>query len=103
MTQKRPIGARHRHRVGHAHRVDQETVTAFQGRLVTGLAQKIAETMRALDISTDELAAALGVGRTAVMHWVSGRELPSLWRLGTIAIALRCSILDLIPNEVLVP
>lgn len=51
------------------------------------------------DIAAAELAAAIGCSATAVHGWTSGRHFPSIPTLLCIAAALRCSLVDLMPEE----
>jgi len=100
---RNPIGSKRRWREGHAHRVEDRAAESREHCLQTGIGHKLDVRLRAYDIGTDELAEALGVGRSAVMAWVAGRQMPSLKRLVTIALALKCSLVDLLPDEAHLP
>lgn len=98
MTRRLPVGARGRWRDGHATRVTREAAGVAEGVLREAIAEAIALQLAEHDIATSELAAALGVSNAAVKQWCKGRELPSLTRLLTIAMAIRCKLRELIPD-----
>lgn len=101
MSRKRnPIGSPRRWREGRAQRVAPEQLSQLTHDLATGIAERLASRAREADIATSELAAAIGVSQSMVVKWISGSETPSLWRLLTIAVAMRCSLFDLLPNGV---
>lgn len=101
---RNPVGSQFRWRDGHARRVTQHdaaTIAAWEHAFTLAVAHNLSEYLRTADIATAELAAALDVHRNAVYAWLSGRELPSLRRLITIALALRCPLAALLPPELL--
>ena len=95
---RKPVGAARRWRNGHARRLNQEIIDAAERALRLGVAENISARLRDRDIAVAELAASQGVNRVAAVQWTTGRELPSLRRLQTIAMALGCSLLDLLPD-----
>lgn len=93
-----PNGWRYRWRNGHATRVDASLQEAVLKRLGVEIADRLSSVLREEDIAHAELAAALGVSRIAVSQWANGR-VPSLWRLCTIAVAVRRPLADLLPEN----
>jgi transcriptional regulator with XRE-family HTH domain len=84
--------------LGHAHRLNQQEFEILERKLRIGIAERLSEVMRTSDVAMSELAAALGVNRSNVIRWTSGRELPSLRRLVSISAALHCPLHDLLPE-----
>lgn len=101
MTRPLPVGTPRRWRNGHALRVTREASCAAERVLREAIAEALALQLSDHDIATAELAAALGVSNSAVKKWCHGAELPSLSRLLTIAMALRCKLRELIPDVAL--
>lgn len=101
MSRRLPVGSPGRWRDGRATRVTPEAIKNAERGLREAIAEAIALQLAAHDIATAELAAALGVTNTAVKQWCRGRELPSLMRLLSIAMAIRCKLRELIPDHVL--
>jgi transcriptional regulator with XRE-family HTH domain len=98
VSRRLPVGARGRWRDGHASRVTHEAARAAVRLLREAIARAIALQLARHDIATAELAAALGVSSAAVKKWTLGRQIPSLSRLLTIAMAIRCKLTELIPD-----
>lgn len=103
MSRRLPIGAPGRWRDGHAVRVTPQARADAERALRAAIAEAIALQMSEHDIATTELADALGVSNAAVKQWCRGRELPSMSRLLTIAMAIRCRLRELIPDDIVVP
>jgi transcriptional regulator with XRE-family HTH domain len=78
-----------------------EVAEAWERAFTLAIAANLDSYMRTADIATAELAAALNVNPSAVYQWLSGRERPSLRRLITIALALRCPLATLLSPELL--
>jgi transcriptional regulator with XRE-family HTH domain len=51
------------------------------------------------DISSAELAAAIGANSMTVMSWERGRTVPTVPTLMAIATALSCPLADLLPEQ----
>lgn len=61
--------------------------------------RRIEQLMRERDIAASELAAALHRQPSTVFQWLRGDHLPTLLTLAQIALALRCTVVDLLPES----
>lgn len=57
----------------------------------------VRERRRKLEMSQEDLGAALGVSAMQVQHYETGRSSPTVPKLAAIAKALKCKTTDLIP------
>jgi DNA-binding XRE family transcriptional regulator len=51
------------------------------------------------DIAASELAAAIGAATATIFSWERGDRMPSMTVLCMVAVALDCSLVDLMPEE----
>lgn len=66
------------------------------------LGSHIARARRFREISMPELAAAVGVSRSQLYHWESGRDRVPVWRLHKISVALGVSVTALMPKSTVI-
>lgn len=94
----RPRGSPDRH--GRCNRVDVATLRRTTWRtFAVGFGRRLATLLEERDVAASELAAALGLSVMTVLAWRRGRSVPpSIW-LAAIAIALSCSVVDLLPEQ----
>lgn len=98
MKRGRPPGSRDRH--GRAVRVDCERLrrSSWPG-FCRSFGQRLEDEMRRVDVAASELAEAIGVNPMTVYGWRRGRSMPGTFVLAAIATALRCSFVDLLPDQ----
>lgn len=93
----RPAGRRDR--AGRAVKVTARVAIASAERMKRDFARRLQLILDEKDISAAELAAAIGGSAQTVMSWTRGTSTPSLWTLVAVALALRVSLVDLMPES----
>lgn len=94
----RPLGSKDRR--GRAQRVNWRVLGSSMWRaLCTAAGHRLRAMREERNISAAELAAAIGAAAVTVLAWERGRSMPSLPTMVMLAAALRCSIVDLLPDE----
>lgn len=94
----RPLGSRDRN--GRAAPVDHRARQMAAMRAFTvALGLRVKQVREEHDIAASELAAAIGMARATIHQWERGAAMPSIATLVLVAAALRCSLVDLLPDE----
>lgn len=94
----RPSGSRDR--LGAAVCVDRRVRKPTAWRpLAADFGRRLSQLLDERDVAASELAAALGKSAQTVFSWTRGDRLPSIMTMAQVALALRCSIVDLMPES----
>lgn len=94
----RPLGSKDRG--GRAAPVDHRArQMAAMRAFAIALGLRIKQVREEQDIAASELAAAIGCCKEAVHAWERGGSMPSIATLVLVAAALRCSLVDVLPDE----
>lgn len=93
----RPLGSTDRR--GHAYRVEDRARRMSSWRPMSReLGSRIRKIREERDIAVSELSEATGWSASTLLAWERGDRLPSLPGLLGLAIALRCSLVELLPD-----
>lgn len=94
----RPIGSKDRS--GRAAPVDHRARQMAAMRAFTiALGLRVKQVREEHDIAASELAEAIGACTATVLQWERGAAMPSIATLVLVAAALRCSLVDVLPDE----
>ncbi len=97
----RPVGSMDR--MGKAILITAGPLHARQLVIARGIAIRLSSILDEQSVSASELAEAVGVSQYTVYNHLSGNATPSLWTMVAYAAALRCSLVDLMPDEAHLP